>query len=432
MGSTHLNIASLPGPETIARRVFPNGGIGLAWENFSSPSVVVHGWLWAGSVDEAPSQAGLAGLAASMLTRGTERRTFAQISEETESVGAALGFRSSGHTTSFTAKCLVEDLPMILDVLTDCLYRPIFPPEYVEKRRGEILTAIEQREHDTRVMASLYLHELMYGQEHPYGRSSLGYRETIQDLARGQVEAFYREHYGPRNMGVSIVGAISAADGLDLLEEALGKWQGASHVQPPLPAIEPLTKTVEKRATIPGKTQSNIALGWLGLRRQDPDFLKAYLANCILGQFGMMGRVGDYVRDQQGLAYYAYTSLDAGVGPGPWAAIAGVAPQNVDRAVEAILEQIRRLQREPAGAEELADSKAYIVDSLPLRLEGKEGVAAQIAHMELYGLGLDYLQRFPALIEALTAEDVMAVARAYMDPDAYVLSIAGPPEAEED
>ena len=425
VNTARLNVASLPGPDNIARRIFPNGMVGLAYENFTSSSVVVHGWLWVGSVDVPVEQAGLASLTASMLTRGTERRTFAQIGEEIESVGAALSIGSSGHTTRFTIKCLVEDLPLLMDMLTDCLYHPTFPAEYVEKRRGELLTALQQREHNTQAMASLRFSELMYP-DHPYGRSQAGYRETIERLTREDIEAFYRDHYGAGGMAATIVGAVHRQEGLDILQDALGTWRGAQYAQSPLPPVAQIVETREQRTAIPGKTQSDVIMGWIGLARRDPDFLKAYLANCILGQFGIMGRIGDRVRDEQGLAYYAYTSLDAGIGPGPWAAIAGVAPENVDRVVAATLAEVRRLQEEPVDDRELADNKAYIVGSLPLRLEGNEGIAGQIVNMELFRLGLDYLQRFPGLIEALSADDVMAIARQMINPEAFVLSVAGP------
>jgi zinc protease len=432
MGTSNLDISALPGPETIVQRTFANGMTGLAWENFNSPSVVVHGWLWVGSIDEQAEQAGLAGLTASMLTRGTERRTFAQIGQEIESLGATLSINSGGHTTTFTAKCLVEDLDLVLDILTDCLYHSAFPSEHIEKRRGEILTALQQREFNTRMMASLKYHELLYP-SHPYGRSSLGYEETIRDLTRADVEAFYKERYGTqsaRNAGVTIVGAISAEQGLDVLEKALGTWQGAAHIQSPLPQVAPVEQIRQMCTSIPGKTQSDVVLGWIGLDRKNPDYFAAYVANCILGQFGMMGRVGDHVRDEKGLAYYSYTSLDAGLAAGPWSAIAGVAPENVGPATEAILDEIKRIQQEPASEEELADTRAFLIGSLPLRLEAKESVAAQIAHMQVHQLGLDYLHYYPQQIEAVTGQDVMDVTSKYLNPDAYAISVAGPPEKE--
>ena len=183
-------------------------------------------------------QAGLASLTASMLTYGTQHRTFAQIGEQVESLGAVLSFGSGGHTTTFTAKCLVEDLSLVLDILTDCLYHPTFPSEYIEKRRGEVLTALQERAHDTRLMARLCFHELMYP-NHPYGRSSLGYEETIRSLSRADVETFYREHYGTqgaRPAGAVIVGAVPLGQGLDVLERALGTWQGSKQSGQPLAA----------------------------------------------------------------------------------------------------------------------------------------------------------------------------------------------------
>ena len=419
MGASNLDLSALPGPETIAQRTFANGVTGLAWENSSSPSVVVYGWLWVGSIDEQAEQAGLAGLTASMMTRGTERRTFAQIGEEIESLGASIGIHSRGHTTAFTAKCLVEDLDLVLDILTDCLYHSTFPSEHIEKRRGEILTILEQREYNTQQMASLKFHELLYP-NHPYGRSSLGYEETIRNLTRADVETFYKQHYGTssaRRAGVVIVGALPAEQGLDVLESALGTWQGTKHVQAPLPKVA----AVE---------QSDIVLGWMGLKRRDADYFSAYVANCILGQFGLMGRMGDYVRDEKGLAYYSYTSLDAGLEAGPWSAIAGVAPGNVQAATEAILDEIKRIRQEPVSEKELADVKAFLIGSLPLRLEAKESIAAQIAHMQMHQLGLDYLYHYPQYIESVTAQNVIDVTNKYLEPDAYVISIAGPPEKE--
>jgi len=103
----------------------------------------------------------------------------------------------------------------------------------------------------------------------------------------------------------------------------------------------------------------------------------------------------------------------------------------VDRAIEAILEQVTRLRLEPVELEELSDNKTYIIDSLPLRLEGNESIAAQIANMELFQLGFDYLQRFPALVSALSADDVRAVAQRLTDPQTYVLSVAGPETEQE-
>jgi zinc protease len=159
----------------------------------------------------------------------------------------------------------------------------------------------------------------------------------------------------------------------------------------------------------------------------DSDFLDARVCNTILGVFGLMGRLGEKVRDQQGLAYYSYSHLSGGYGPGPWRIVAGVDPVYVDRALDGLRAEIRRICEEQVGAEELRDSQAYLTGSMPLQLETNGGVASAILTMERHGLGLDYLQRYAELIGAVTPERVQAAAQRWLDPDAYALAIAGPP-----
>jgi zinc protease len=140
----------------------------------------------------------------------------------------------------------------------------------------------------------------------------------------------------------------------------------------------------------------------------------------------MMGRVGASVREELGLAYYAYSQLAAGVGAGPWYVTAGVNPANVDLAVERIIAEIERLVDEPVSAEELSDNQSYFIGHLPLQLESSEGIAATLHSMELYHLGLDYLLEYPERISALTAADLQRVAQRLLNPKALVIAVAGP------
>lgn len=418
--------ASIPGPETILRRELDNGIVVLAYENFSSPSVVLHGQVRAGSLAVPRRLAGLADFAADMLMRGTERRDFAAINESIESVGASLGFEASWHATSFTGRSLAEDLPLLLDVAADCLRHPIFPPDQVEKVRGEVLTAIEQRSHDTRRTAMLNFYETLYD-GHPMGLSSLGYTDSISAITRDDLREFYESFFRPTGMVVVVVGAVRAEEAVAAVDRVLGDWR----VETPAPVVEipPLSRPGEvrrKEVALPGKTQADLVLGYIGPSRKDPDYQAARLANTILGVFGIYGRIGDSVRDRDGLAYYVYTTLVPSLTPAPWMAIAGVHPDNVERALEGILNEIRRLREEPIPPEELENNKSYLIGSLPIGLETNAGIATTLEAMEIYGLGLDYLQRYPAIIGGLTAEEVQAIAQKYLDPAAYTLSIAWP------
>jgi len=417
---------SIPGPETITRRELPNGIVVLVRENHASPAVVVRGYLHVGARDERPEQAGLSAFAADALLRGTENRSFEQIYEALESVGASISISGATHTTGFGTKSLAEDLPLALDILADALRHPTFPSGEVEKLCGEILTDLEERAHDTRSMASLTFYELAYPPDHPYSRSIDGYTETVGGIGRDDLAAFYAGGYGPQGMTVAVVGAVETVNALAQIEAAFGDWQGSAYERAPLPDAPRIAEVHRRAVPIPGKTQSDVVLGYPGPARTSPDFLEAVVCNSILGIFGLMGRLGEKVREEQGLAYYSYSRVDGGAGPGPWRVIAGVNPANVEQAVASIRAEVRRICKELVDAEELADNKAFITGSLPLRLETNEGVARTILDMERYELGLDYLQRYNALINAITTAQVQAVAQRWLDPDAYALAIAGP------
>jgi zinc protease len=420
---------SIPGPNDIVRHELSNGIVVLVRENHNSPSVVVNGYLCVGAYDERPEQAGLSAFTASALMRGTTGRAFEQIYAEVESVGASVGVSGGAYTTRFGTKSLVEDLPLVLDVLADVLRHPTFPRAEFEGLRGEILTDLEERAHDTHRMAGLTFHELAYPEEHPYARSVAGYTETISALSRDDVAEFYAGGYGPQGIVVVLVGAVDAASALARVENAFGDWEGRNYERVPLPGVPRFVEIRQRTVPIPGKTQSDVVLGYPGPSRTAPDFLDAVVCNTILGVFGLMGRLGEKVREEQGLAYYSFSRVDGGPGPGPWYVVAGVNPANVERAVSSIRDEIRRMCEEPVGEEELGDNKAFVTGSLPLRLETNEGVARSIINMERYGLGLDYLQRYAGLIDEITAEQVQAVAQRWLDPDVYALAIAGPPPA---
>jgi zinc protease len=417
--------SSLPGPQDVLRRTLPNGITVLARENWSAPSVVVEGYIQTGNLDEPDDLVGLASFTSAMLGRGTRKRSFAEINETVESVGASLGFSVDRRLTSFSAKSLAEDLDLILDVMADEIRGPVFPAEYVDRLRGLRLTAIAERENDTRQMASLAFRELMYG-DHPLGRDLLGSRLSNTTISRDDLISFYESHYGPQGMVIAVVGAVPVETAYRKVDETFGDWRTDPAPRTDPPPFSPPHKLRERRVIMPGKSQSDIIIGWPSMRRLDPDFDGARMANTILGVFGMMGRLGENVREEQGMAYYAYSRLSANRDPGVWAAIAGVAPDNVDRALQAMLAEVQRLREEPVPEAELSDCKRYMTGSLPIQLETNDGVATILVDIEWHGLGLDYVQHYKDIIDRVTVKDVQAMAQKYLDPAVYALAIAGP------
>ncbi len=420
-----LDLRSLPGPETIRRQVLPNGIVFLGRENFSSPSVVISGYLWAGALQEKPARAGLAAMTAASLMRGTQERTFEQIYESIESIGARLSFSAGKHSTSFSGKALAEDLGMLLDLLLEVLRQPSFPKRQVDRLRAEMLTSLAIRDQETGARADLAFNRLIYP-DHPYSVPTDGYKETVTNLTAADLRAFHRAHYRPGGLVICVVGGVKAEAAAASVMERFESWKGNGRaVQLELPGIDKLKGLHRDHVTLEGKSQTDVVMGVPGPPRSDPDFLAAALANNILGRFGMYGRIGDVVREEAGLAYYAYSSLVGGHGPGPWEIVAGVNPKNLDRAIELIRKEMRKMSTRSPSQGELEDNQANFIGRLPLQLETNEGVAGAIVNAERHALGLDYYQRYPGLVASFAAKDILRVSRRFLDSDNMAIASAG-------
>jgi zinc protease len=177
-----------------------------------------------------------------------------------------------------------------------------------------------------------------------------------------------------------------------------------------------------------GKTQSDVVVGVPGITRADPRYYATMMANLILGQIGLMGRLGERVRERQGMAYYAYSDLRAGLLPGPWWVRAGVNPRNEERAVDSILQEVRAFRETGPSEDEVQDAKDFLAGSLAVRLETHGGIAQMLADIELFDLGMDYVVRYPAIVRSI-AHDAIRRALELFPLDAYSLAVAGPPPA---
>lgn len=343
-----------------------------------------------------------------------------------ESLGASLGFSGGTHLLSFSGKSLVEDLEVLLTLLAEALRYPVFPVEHIERLRAQFLTSLAIRAQSTDEMASLAFDQIVY-RNHPYRRPEEGYPETIQAIQREDLIEFHKRHFGPKGMQIAIVGGIDPAKAVAKINAVFGDWTNPLQTDPPsLPPLTPLSEITSQHVEVPGKSQADLVIGTAGPPRSSPDYMAASLGNHVLGRFGMMGRLGESLREKAGLAYYAGSSLNSGLGPGPWDATAGVDPDNLERAVELILAEIRRFVDEPVSLEELADSQANYIGRLPISLESNSGIASAILSLERHQLGLDYYLKFPDLVSAVTPQEVQEVARRYLDPDRLAIASAGP------
>lgn len=421
-----LSKTSLPGPDDIIRQELENGIILLVRPNFNTLSVSATGYLMAGSLYEPQEKMGLADFVSSCLMRGTADRSFQEIYHELESIGASLSFSGGTHTAGFAGKSLGDDFETLIRTIAETLRQPSFPEDQVERVRSQLLTALDMRAQNTSDMASITFDEIIYP-DHPYQYPEDGYPETLSRVQRQDLVDFHNQHYGPQEMVIAVAGAIEPDTVIQTTGEYLGDWTNPN--QPPVATVPPaprLDESVRQHFTIPEKSQTDIVLGAAGPSRRSQDFYPAKVGNSVLGQFGMMGRIGESVRNKAGLAYYAYSSVSSSIGPGPWSVSAGVDPDNTEEAIQLILDELERFTSQPISQEEFSDSQSRYIGKLPLALESNAGVAGALLNIERYELGLDYFHKYEDMIRDITPQDALQVARKYLDPQHVGIATAGP------
>lgn len=415
-------------PDTITRRVLANGLTVLVFPKLNTPALVARLSIKGGAMYDPPEKAGLASFATRAMRRGTERRSFDELNEDTEGRGASVGVDAGQALMEVGGRALKEDTDFLLDAMTELTLQPSFPSEEIEKMRIQTRAGLLEMEQDTGSVAERYFRQTLYPEDHPYHYRTAGYLETLDNIQRDDMAAFYKRYFRPERSTMVIVGDVEPEEIIRKVDGLLGGWKAEGEEPAPYEVADVPrpngANTVFKY--VQGKTQNDIVLGFPSLRRRDPDYYAFDLMNLLLGRIGLMGRLGKTVRDEQGLAYYAGSSFEAGLGAGPWAVRAGVNPENVQKAIDSIKHEIERIRTEPIPEAELEGGKRYMTGVQPLRLETSDGLSRAILEMELYDLGFDYISEYPQIINALTSQIVSEVAQRHLSSENYVASIAGP------
>jgi len=408
------------------RAVLPNGTVVIAKHSPTTPAVTLHASVRAGSEFDRPGQPGLSHFVSRTIDRGTATRPAGRIADELDDRGVSLAITINRHAMWFVCTCLVEDLDPILALLADVVMHPIFPREEVETKRGEITTLIRQDEDNPATMAAEGLLADLYGASHPYGRRPRGSVESVETIDAAALRAFHAERFRPASLSLVLVGDVETGRAIDAAGRALGTWTGAPPAASALQAVAPAASRRVRVIPMMNKAQADIAYGFISLRRSDPGYYACWLMNNILGQYAIGGRLGDRIRERDGMAYYALSALDANVIPGPLTIRAGVSHDNVDRAMASIDEELEKFAHEGPTEKEFAESRQYLIGSMPRTLETNPGIANYLQTEEFFGLGLDYDLRVPALLNAVTRDQVLAAAGRTLVPSRATAVIAGP------
>ena len=413
------------------RVVLDNGLVLVVQENHANPTVSVSGAVMsAGGFFDPPGKRGLAEFAASQLSRGTESRSLMDIARALEGVGASVNVSAGEEYASLRGRALSRDFNLLLDVLSDELQHPSFPQSEIDRARAQELAGIEQERQQTNVLADIAFHNVLFPPGHPYSTPTLDEQAAnLKSLTRDDLAAFHDSHYGPDRVILTVVGDVNTDQVIAAVKKSFGGWaRNAQLLSPSIPDT-PLPAPPAKTTVIfvPDKAQVDVRYGYPGqVKRTDPDFYPVVVLDTILGGGGgLSSRLAVDVRDKLGLVYGIYASDAAEIGAGPFEVEFGSNPANVDKAIDAALQQIALARDKGVTRQEVQDAVSFLTGSYPVALQTNGAVAGQLLIAQVYGLGLDYIQKRNSFYQALTVDQVNAAAKKYLFADRGALIIVG-------
>ncbi|OGW28958.1 MAG: hypothetical protein A2X59_00575 [Nitrospirae bacterium GWC2_42_7] len=405
------------------REVLSNGLVLMHSEKKTLPVVNVVLAVKAGSFLDPAEKAGLANLTADLMNEGTAKRSSMNISDEIEFVGGQLNLSGGLDYITITLTVLKKDLELGFDLLSDIILNPAFDPEEVIRRMTMAKGYITMMNDEPGVVVSNAFKKAVYG-KHPYGMPVEGIERTIDNITDQDIVDFHKSYYTPNNSIMAVVGDVSREEIRSIIDKYFKGWQMKEIRAEPLPDLKygdkPLVIKINKNIE-----QSNIILGHLGMRRDDPDYYAATVMNYILGGGGFASRLMDNIRDNKGLSYDVHSYFASNKQAGSFQAGLQTKNNTANEAIDEILKEMERIRKEPVTDKELSDAKAYLTGSFPLRLDSNSKIAGFLVAVEFFGLGINYVDDYKKFIDAVTKDDILRVAQKYLAPDKYILVVVG-------
>jgi zinc protease len=404
------------------REVLAGGTVLLVAERPAIPVAVVSVYVRAGSAYDPPDAPGLANLTASLLTRGTARRSAPELDRAIEFVGGSLEASAGRDGVTIALSVLKKDLGAGLDLLAEVLREPAFPDTEFQRRVTDIQAGLRRAEQSPETVGSWELARLLYP-GHPYAHPVSGTVDSVGRLTRGQVLRFHQTYYRPDTAVVVAAGAITRDEIRPWVLARLAAWPAPTGPAPVIP-LAPASPPVESRTIDRDLTQTTVFLGRPAVRQDHPDYFPLVVANQVLGG-NSSSRLYRRVRDERGLAYSVGSWLS------PWRHGPSMTVSLQTRADEAaaamklVREEMVRMTQGVVSPAELDLARSYLIGSFPLRLDTTGKVARFLIALEEAGLGLDYPERYKQQIGRVTAADVRRVAEIYFDPARFSSVIVG-------
>ena len=367
---------------------------------------------------------GVGSLVASMLSEGTTHRTGDQISNELQLLGTSVFTQINGESGRMMFESTRDKFAPTMAIVADMVENPTFPQAALDRIRSRTIVSLTQARDRTSGIASVVFPKVLYTTNHPYGRSTS--EASVNAIARDDLVAFHKAYFEPAHAVITVVGDVNPDDVKRTIEAAFAGWKaGGTMPSFTYPEVTAPKSTAIYLVDKPGAAQSTFSLGAPGPARNTPDYYALRVMNEMLGVL-FQSRLNHNIREVKGYSYGVSSSFAYGRGPGPFRAGGEVVTAKTDSALIEFMKELRDIRGpRPPTDDELAQAKASLVQSLPEVFESVNGVAGGISTIYTQGLPEDYYQQFIRSVNAVTKEDVVRVARKYVDPDHLALVIVG-------
>jgi len=425
-----------PPPDKIKKLTFPgykefvlkNGMEVLVVEHHEQPMVSLYFVFKTGSALDPKGKESLSSFTIDQINKGTKTKTALQLAEWIESVGGSVGAFSQAEFSAITVSILSEYIDVAYEYLQDVVMNPTFPEEELEIIRERTKTGLELELSQPSAMAQRHFDEVVYG-AHPYGKKATV--ESVTSITRDEMVAFYQKNCVANNVLVGVVGDVKTGDVKKAIEKYFGGMQPGTLDQVVYPEPPKLDKTKILLYHRPGAVQTEVYIGHLGMKANNPDWPAVRVGNRILGG-GSDARLFMNIREDKGWTYGAYSSFSRERDYGYFQAHAAVRTEVTDSAVTEFMKEIKRIKTEPVSEADLTNAKNYLVGNFPIQIETPDQIAGQIVEYKMLGLGKKDLETYRDKTAAVTVADVTAAMDKYLQPENTYIVLVGDAMAVKD
>jgi len=377
-----------------------------------------------GNQFEPAGKRGVATFTQSMMSEGTTTKTGDQLSDAMQVLGTGIGVGVSGEEGSISFVSTKKNFDAALALLADMMLNSTFPSEALERLRARTLVNLTQAKDQPNAIGSQVFAKVLYGDAHPYGQRMT--EASAKAITRDDVIAFHKAYFQPGRAIITVVGDVTPSSAKALVEKALAGWTKAGDkpvfTYPKLPELQPAKIYLVDK---PGAAQSVINIGLPGPSRNTPDYFALQVLNTILG--GMFqSRLNANIREQKGYSYGVSSNFNYGKGPGAFRTGGAIVSNKTDLALIEFMKELKGIVGDkPITDEEITTAKESLIQSLPQRFASVNAINNSITSLTVQGLPDDYYQTYAKNVSAVTKEDLLRVAKRYIDLNHLYIVIVG-------